>query len=172
MNLSERFIYRPSQKKGVHCYDGTPCPTKEVYEAIGEVGVAEIHRVMSEMVEVRKKMFGDGKPEFYGFTDREVFFDIELTSGIELRPNAKASIEGRTGFEFPFPELLEENSYILEQTFPLGMNLGKRVFKNRMKIWLSGNLTNRLKEKQDDAIRAVKWLKEHNFKVLMKAIKE
>ena len=174
MDKSDRFIYRPNQKKGFHCYDGMPCATKGVFESIGEIGIAEIHRVMKEMVEVRKKMFGYGKPEYYGFTDREVFFDLETATGIELHANANKSVVGRKGYEFPLPELLDiEGSYLLKQTFPFGTKLGKRAFKNRVKDWQSGNfLIKSVKEKQDAAIRAIRWLKTHDFELLMQVLKE
>lgn len=174
MDLSERFIYRPHQNKGIHCYDGTPCATREVYESIGEIGITEIHRVMQKMIAIRKKMFGSGKPEYYGFNDREIFFDLETATGIELHSDVQQAREGRISNEFPFPELLEnENAYLMKQTFPLGKNLGKRAFKNRVEDWQRGDfLIQSIRCKQNDAIRAIKWLKQSNFKLLMQTINE
>lgn len=171
MIFSERFVFRPHQKKGKHWYDGTPCPTKEVYESIGEVGIKEIHRVMHEMLEVRKKMFGYGKPEYSGFTDREVLFDMETRTGIELLANAKEQTEGFGNDEFAYPELLEkEDAYIIGESHLYKKNLGKRAFQNKIELWLSGRGADSLTQKQDDAIQAVMWLKDHNFKVLMNAV--
>ncbi len=161
---SERFIFNPNRKKGEYCYDTSPCATKEIYELIGQKGIDEIHAIMKTMLETRKKMFGCAKKEFYGFSDTELFFDLETGNHIQLAAKPKEYLQkkSRHNFEFQFPELLQnEDTYLLVQTYHfLEKKLGKIAFKNRVQDALDGfGADISLGEKLHNAETSVRWLK-------------
>ena len=149
MDFSERLVYRRDNEKGIHGFDGTPCPTKEVYESIGEVGIAHIQKMMREMIEIRKKMFGSGNAKYFGFSPDQSFFDMENRTIIQLVANAKKSIEdSRPGFfDLQFPELATEGAFLMWLIERPWGGLGKRAFKNRVDFWQTGDFRTDLPKK-------------------------
>lgn len=181
----DRFVYRPQRKKGSEVYDGTPCPTKRAYDVLGDEGVEALHKIMQVMTETRKKMFGDGKAEYFGFTKDEIFFDTEVQTAFSLSKHIATYKENHELEDAPFPELLEkDNIYIVNETRRpfLGKEdpkqLGKRAFRNRMNEWLAGDRypsqsdQPTYHEKLEQAMAAVKFLKENDIHMLIKALEK
>lgn len=140
MDFSERFVYKRNNEKGIHLFEGQPCPSREVFKSIGEAGILHIHRTMKEMLEIRKKMFGSGRAEFYGFSSNQSFFDMETRTIIELISNASNFIaESRSDLDLQFPELGTEDSYLLNLIERPWGGLGKRAFQNRVDFWQNGD---------------------------------
>lgn len=176
MDFTERFVYRRNDKKGIHCYDGTPCATKEVFDSIGEAGIKHIQKMIIEMIEMRKKMFGYGKAEYYGFSDSEAFFDMETSTMIQLLANAKERLEKMTGYNLQFPDQITENAFLMILRHPFGSykkKLGKKAFRSRVNDWQGGVFSMKnLRDEKDEAESAVKWLKTEYPQLLKKIISE
>ena len=110
------LIYCPNQLKGKHLFDGTPCPTKEVHELIGEDGVELIHQSMAEMLELRKKMFGIKFIDWYGFHDRQLFAELDSNTEILLTEYNLDKIPQNVLNTIQFPERLKcDKPYILSK---------------------------------------------------------
>lgn len=149
MDFSDRFIYRRDNEIGEYCFDGTPCPTKEVYESIGEAGIAHIQKMLKEMIEIRKKMFGSGSAKFFGFRRDQAIFDMENRTLIHLVDNAKRCMEeSKPGFfNLQFPELVTEESFLMSLIENPWGGLGKTAFKNRVDSWQNENFRTDLPKK-------------------------
>lgn len=123
---------------GYSTYEGRPCPTKEVYDLIGEEGVAEVHNILQKVILFRKVLNGDGNLQFYGLSGNEGFahypskrlfraFDPfqttgkpETNTGIRPRFNTDESRDRFIKLHYPkekfqFPELLKfKNHYYID----------------------------------------------------------
>ncbi len=180
----DRFVYRPQRKKGSEVYNGTPCPTKRAYNILGDDGVEALHKIMQVMIETRKKMFGNGKAEYYGFTENEIFFDTEAQTAFRIT-SAVALYRGDDRLDdVQSPELFEKDDcYIItENSRPFSGKgdpklLGKRAFNNRVNVWATGDSPvqsekPKYKAKLEEAMEAVKFLKDNNIHLLIKALEK
>jgi hypothetical protein len=169
MDFPDRFVFHPNQKKGIYCYDGTPCPTKEIFERIGQTGIDEIHAQMQLMMEMRKKMYGCFDKADYGFSGKEIFYDLETATTIKLLADPP---ERYNNVELHSPEQLNnEGSYLMARSAE--ENMGKRAFKNHVQRVLEMDWgAIQRKEKIEEAVKQTKWLKANSVKDFHSALSD
>lgn len=162
MNFSDRFVFKPNQEKGSYCYEGMPCPTEEIFERIGQKGIDEIRAQMQLMLEMRKKMYGCFDKAAYGFSSKEVFFDLETATTVKLLVDPP---EWYNDVEMHSPELLNnEDSYLMARSIQApNTSEGKRAYKNYVQWVLERDCGIVLrKEKIEKAMKQTRWLKDHS----------
>lgn len=172
---SERFIYKPNSRKkvGEHCYEGPPCATKEIYERIGQQGIDKIHSIMQTMLETRKQMFGDDSPEYYGFHDKEIFYDLKTQTTIKILADPVDYLDGSSDVELHSEELLQNaNAYLLTLFPSFDKDIGKIAFKNQVRETLDGCNANYMshREKIENIEDSLIWLKKFKPKSLLDAL--
>ena len=83
-NLSEKLVYMPNRRNGECLFNGKPEPTDEIMGIIGENGVKHIHKKLSEIVDMRKELFGDNLIKFYGLFYYQQFYDLQQKTKINV----------------------------------------------------------------------------------------
>lgn len=78
-----KLVYQPNLLRGPCTFEVDPQPTDEVLDIIGQEGVEQMHELLAEMLEVRKRMFGtlsfagNDDPMKYGFAMSQKFVDLD-----------------------------------------------------------------------------------------------
>ena len=168
MTQFERFVFRPNHQKGGYEYSGQPCATQEIFDRIGQEGIDKIHAEMKLMLEMRKKMYGCFNKGHYGFSSKEVFYDLESATTIKLLADPSKKT---TNVELHSPALLNnEDSYLITRSI-IKDDMGKIAFKNHVQATMSSDFGYiSRKEKIEEAVKQVKWLKENSISKLTIAL--
>jgi len=88
--------YHPNLCRGPFSFDTTPRPTQEVLEIIGQEGVNEIHKILSEIVKYRKLMYGTFDPKHYGLYESQRFVCLESKYEFILKQGYTGATLNRT----------------------------------------------------------------------------
>ncbi len=75
--IENRLIYSPNREFGQSEFKGTPRPSSEVIEQIGEEGLEYIKNKLNSLIDSRKEMFGIGHIDQYGMDAVQHFFDLK-----------------------------------------------------------------------------------------------
>lgn len=76
-SLSDQLIYIPQQANGLSDFEGSPLPSQEAIDAVGEEGIEYISDKIKSIVEFRKEIHGNVDLTHYGLKPEQCFFDLK-----------------------------------------------------------------------------------------------
>jgi len=83
--IDKRLIYIPDRSVGTCTFSGDAYPNDEVLEILKEDEIAYIRNKLSAIIEMKKEIFGDDRPEFYGLHPLQRFFDLKNRCPIRIQ---------------------------------------------------------------------------------------
>lgn len=64
-------------EEGTNLFEGLPCPTREVYNLLGEVGINAIREKIKKVLEHKKETIEDDDDKPYGLANLLLFKDLQ-----------------------------------------------------------------------------------------------
>lgn len=74
----------PELSFGNYTYEEKPCPSKDVYDILGDEGVEFIDKKIKELIKYRIEMFGKRVKKTHGFYMEQKFIDFKTKSILTL----------------------------------------------------------------------------------------
>ncbi len=75
--LKDRFHYVPNRLGGSSLFSGKPTISSDLQELLEKEDIAYIQKILSDIIEMRKRLFGTLHPEYYGLFEVQRIVDLK-----------------------------------------------------------------------------------------------